>query len=368
MKSSENLPPTLSAERDALQNTLLAWFAQHARTLPWRVDRTPYRVWIAEIMLQQTQVETVRDYYLRFLERFPTLTTLAAAPQEAVLKMWEGLGYYRRARALHQAAQQVLEQHGGTLPASVEALRALPGIGEYTAGAIASLAFGIAAPALDGNGKRVLSRLRGWETPTDAALRTTLAALLPEAQPGTFNEALMELGALVCRPQAPNCAACPWRSHCAAHASGTPTRYPLPAPRRVLPHYDVVAAVTLREDGRVLTAQRRQEDMLGGLWEFPGGKREAGETLESALRREMLEELGIEVGVEELLITIRHTYTHFRITLYAYRCYWLAGEPQCIACAAFAWVDAAEMRALPMAVTDQKIAGVVEPLLLKRET
>jgi len=359
MSLDKEITTYLQARRTAAQQSLLAWFALHARNLPWRRDRTPYRVWVAEVMLQQTQVTKVQDYYMRFIARFPTVVALAEASLDDVLKQWEGLGYYSRARALHRAAQEVVARHGGELPADVEALRRLPGIGAYTAGAIASIAFGIPAPAVDANIRRVLARLLALTAPALSDLEEAASVLMPPETPGTFTEALMELGATLCRPKSPQCLLCPWRDFCRALALGQPETFPAPRPRKPIPHYDVVAAVTLRDDGRVLVARRRQKDMLGGLWEFPGGKREAGETLSEALRRELQEEMGIEVAVGEQLTVVQHAYTHFRITLYAFACRLVAGEPRCIECDAFRWATHEEIHALPMAVTDRKIAGIL---------
>ena len=356
----------LRAHRAEAQAALLAWFAAHARDLPWRTARTPYRIWVAEVMLQQTQVATVTDYYPRFLERFPTIEALAAATQGEVLKLWEGLGYYRRARALHRAAQIVIAEHGGELPVDVDALEALPGIGPYTAGAIASLAFDLPVPAVDGNVRRVMARVLALAEPSPAHLRDAVAEWIPQDAPGAFNEGLIELGATICTPQSPQCSLCPWRELCQGHASGDPTAFPAPKPRKSIPHYDVAAAVTLRGEEhtqQVLVAQRRPEDMLGGLWEFPGGKRHAGETLPEALRRELQEEMAVEVRVGEELIVVRHAYTHFRITLTAFLCELVAGTPRRIECADARWATLAEVRALPMAVTDRKIAERLEEYL-----
>lgn len=353
----------LQTHRAAAQESLLAWFAQHARDLPWRHGRTPYRVWVAEVMLQQTQVEKVRDYYERFIARFPTVAVLAEASLEDVLKLWEGLGYYSRARALHRAAQEVVAKHNGDLPADVDALRRLPGIGAYTAGAVASIAFGIPAPAVDGNVRRVMARVLAWSTPGAADLEDAVRAWLPADAPGAFTEALMELGATLCRPKSPQCLLCPWRDLCSACALGQPEAFPLPKPRKPVPHYDVVAAVTRRDDGRILVARRRMEDMLGGLWEFPGGKCEDGETLPAALCREMREELDVEVEVTpgEALTVVKHAYTHFRITLYAFDCRLAADSPppRCIECDDFRWATPEEIAALPMSVADRKIAGIL---------
>ncbi|MGC9357275.1 MAG: A/G-specific adenine glycosylase [Anaerolineae bacterium] len=359
MSLPEELRDHLTARRDEARENLLTWFEAHARDLPWRHNRTPYRVWVSEVMLQQTQVETVRGYYERFLEHLPTVHALADAPQEEVLKLWEGMGYYRRARSLHQAAREVVETYGGELPANVEALRSLPGIGAYTSGAIASLAFDLPAPAIDGNVRRVLARVLARERPTQSELESAVCLLIPEEAPGAFNEALIELGATLCRPQNPHCLLCPWHDLCRARELGHQEDYPAPRERREIPHYDVTAAVTVRKDGHILVAQRKQEAMLGGLWEFPGGKREGDETLAACLRRELQEELDIAVEVGEQLVEIKHGYTHFRITLYAYWCRLVAGDPRCLDCAAFRWVTPEELHTLPMAVTDRKIARAV---------
>ncbi len=351
--------------RAAFSEQLLTWFAHHARDLPWRQGRAPYRVWVAEVMLQQTQVETVIPYYERFLTRFPTVQALSSASLEEVLKAWEGLGYYARARNLHAAAQQVVNAHNGQLPETFEALLALPGVGRYIAGAVASIAFGRDVPAVDGNARRVLCRVfEIREDVTRSAVQRSLealaASLLPAGQAGAFNEALMELGATLCTPRAPFCDRCPLVDLCQAHAGGEPEALPVKRPRKRTPRYDVAAAVTVRDDGRVLVAQRNTDDMLGGLWEFPGGKREDGETLPQCLVREMREELDVKVEVGRELIAVEHAYTHLRITLHAFSCELVSGEPRCLDCAAFRWVGLAELDALPMSVVDRKVARALQ--------
>ncbi len=357
----------LAQHRVEVQARLLTWFASHARDLPWRHDRTPYRIWVSEVMLQQTQVETVRAYFLRFMARFPTVEALAAASQEEVLKLWEGLGYYRRARMLHAAAQEVVAQHGGALPADVETLQALPGIGPYTGGAIASLAFGIPVPAVDGNVRRVMARVLAQARPTPAEQRAAVAALIPDETPGAFNEALIELGATLCRPQQPRCLLCPWREFCQARQLGHQETFPAPRERKAIPHYNVAAAVTVR-DGKVLIARRPAKAMLGGLWEFPGGKQQDGETLPAALQRELQEEMAITVDVGALLLTLDHAYTHFRITLHAFWSRLVEGEPRCIECADFAWVTPDALDDYAMAVTDRQIAERVRSEFKGRAT
>ena len=365
---TESLPNQPSPE--SIATDLLAWIdSGQLRSMPWRAlpgeGRDPYAVWVSEVMLQQTQVATVIPYFQRWLERFPTVEALAAASQDEVLKAWEGLGYYSRARNLHKAARLIVLQHGCQLPAEHKALAALPGIGRYTAGAILSIAFGQRAAVLDGNVKRVISRLYDIEEDSGAAATVTrlwrLAESLVEAvdpdQAGPLNEALMDLGATLCVPQAPRCPICPLHQRCLASQRGTQELRPVKTPRKVLPYFDVTAAVLHRPEhpGQVLIAQRPSTGMLGGLWEFPGGKRHEGETLPECLRRELQEELGIDVEVGRHLISVRHAYTHFRITLHAFECRLLDGTPRSIGVADWRWVSLDELAAFPFPVTDQKI-------------
>jgi A/G-specific adenine glycosylase len=228
------------------------------------------------------------------------------------------------------------------------------------------MAFGISAPAVDGNVRRVMSRVLTISDPKPADLREAVALWIPEDEPGGFNEALMELGATICTPRAPRCLLCPWRELCRALAEGRQEAYPAPKPRKSIPHYDVTAAVTVREDGRVLVAQRLQDAMLGGLWEFPGGKRQEGESLPEALRRELMEEMDIDIAVGDQIAVVDHAYTHFRITLYAFICRLDAGEPRCLECQDFRWATCEEIRELPMAVTDRKIAESLERWFVER--
>lgn len=339
---------------------LLAWWDAGHAALPWRDRDDPYAIWVAEVMLQQTQISTVIPYYERWLARFPTVAALAAASLDEVLKLWEGLGYYSRARNLHAAAQKVVAERGGRLPDSVAGLKELPGIGPYTAGAIASIAFGRQVPVLDGNVIRVLSRLTDLEADvTETAIKRALwklaGSLVPVERPGAFNQALMELGQRICVPAAPRCHDCPVADLCLARLRGTQLERPVRPPRRNTPHYDVVAGVIYRDDGRFLIARRPLDGLLGGLWEFPGGKKEEDENLPQALQREIREELALEIAVGAPLLTVRHAYTHFRITLHAFRARHVAGEPQHLGVADHAWVTLDELDAYPFAVTDGKI-------------
>jgi A/G-specific adenine glycosylase len=339
---------------------LLAWWDEGHADLPWRRGRDAYGIWVAEIMLQQTQITTVIPYYERWMERLPTVEALAGASLDEVLKLWEGLGYYSRARNLHEAARMVVSAYGGRIPDRVEGLLRLKGVGRYTAGAIASIAFGRRAAVLDGNVIRVLSRILDYPedvTTTGAKkyLWEVAEGLVPEERPGEFNQALMELGQRICLPAVPQCHLCPVAEYCLARAHGTQLERPVRPRRKETPHFDVVAGVIWREDGRFLIGQRPVEGLLGGLWEFPGGKVQPGESLEAALRREIEEELAMEIEVGRPVVTIQHGYTHFRITLYAFHARYVGGEVQHIGVADHAWVTLADLDRYAFALTDRKI-------------
>ena len=313
---------------------LVAWHDLHQRLLPWRDqaagERNPYAVWISEIMAQQTRLETVVDYFVRWMERYPSVEILAAADQQDVLKQWEGLGYYARARNLHRAAGIIVEQHGGVLPDDRKSLLALPGIGEYTVGAVLSIAFNRPEPILDGNVKRVLARLADVDTPIGDTetlkhlwwLARCLVESTAVGTAGSCNEAMMELGATICTPTNPRCLICPLAGHCRALRNGTHLERPVKQPRKKTPHYDVAAGVIWQDlpyRSPFLIAQRLQDGMLGGLWEFPGGKLEAeDENLHVCLRREIDEELAMDIEVGDFLTSVDHAFTHFRITLHAF--------------------------------------------------
>lgn len=338
-----------------IQDPLLRWFQANARDLPWRKNRTPYAVWVSEIMLQQTQVATVIDYFNRFMKRFPTVETLARAKQDSVLKLWEGLGYYSRGRNLHKAAQTIVADYGGQLPDTVDELQKIPGIGRYTAGAIASIAFHKPAPILDGNVIRVLSRVfRVKGNPKETAIKNQLwelaDRLVHTEHPGDFNEAMMELGAMVCTPSNPQCIACPLNTECQAYRHGEQESLPVRQKQAPLPHYTIVVGVVYKGD-TILIDKRRQNALLGGLWEFPGGKKQTGESFKAAVAREVKEETGIEIEVGKRLGLVKHTYSHFKITLHAYSCTYLSGAAKPLGCDAVKWVapDALKKYAFPAA-------------------
>lgn len=353
------------ARTERIHERLLEWYATEARELPWRRTRDPYAILVSEIMLQQTRVETAIAYFERFMAQFPSIEALAEASIDEVLKVWQGLGYYRRAHNLHAAARRTVEEHGGSLPDDVKQLRSLPGIGAYTAGAVASIAFGRNQPALDGNIIRVLTRV--YRIQGDPSRAATRAQILQHAQALTrlgsaseINQALMDLGARICRPRTPDCGACPITNECDAHHAGEETAYPRNPKRQPVPHRTVVAGVVWEGEpyakgARVLVAKRRTGDMLGGLWEFPGGCVESGETPEEALHRELREELAIEVNSLTPLVTVRHTYTHFRMTMHVYSCRHCAGEPVAIECDDLAWTTLQRLDEYAFSKADLKV-------------
>jgi len=346
----------LSAE---LAEKLLAWYAVNARTLPWRGHPDPYAVWVSEIMLQQTQVDTVSPYFERWMARFPTLEALAAASEQEVLALWEGLGYYSRARNLWRAARQVWEA-GGQMPRTAADLALLPGVGRYTAAAIASMAFGQDEAALDGNIRRVLAWVFNVTLPArspegERQLWALAQQHLPPGRAGDYNQALMDLGSQICTPRAPACLVCPLQALCQAAALGLQAERPVMSARPPVPLWTVTAAVIWRAD-RVLIARRPSRGLLGGLWEFPGGKLEPGETLPEGLRREIAEELAVEIAVGAELGVYRHAYTHFKVVLHAFACTLVTGEPQPQVASELCWALPAELPDFPMGKIDRQIA------------
>ena len=329
-----------------IQRALLAFFDGQRRDLPWRREKDPYRVWVSEVMLQQTRAETVCRYYERWLQQFPALEDLAAAPLDNVLKAWEGLGYYSRARNLQQAAQLVRERHQGSLPRQLEQLRELPGVGAYTAGAIASIAFGINTPAVDGNVTRVLCRLLNQPRLSPAQLQSHAARLVPAERPGDFNQALMELGATICTPRAPRCRQCPVQDHCIAHKRGTQLKRPAPPPKKTLPQREFIALVVRDAHQRVLLRQRPAQGLLAGMWEFPGGQVDQRNDEEA---RRLLRAFTGSRARPSYADTIAHTFSHFTAQYHAYtlqlRTRGTARNPE------LAWVDlsALDQHALPTA-------------------
>jgi A/G-specific adenine glycosylase len=368
------------AQLRSLRELLLSWWRQHGRhSIPWKLNPgggppepsdslDPYPIWVAEVMLQQTQLQVVLPYWQRWMDAFPTLEALAAAEEHDVLLLWQGLGYYSRARRLLAGARQLQAQMAApqSWPQDIESWLALPGIGRSTAGSILSSAFNQPFAILDGNVKRVLARLIACERPPARELKRfweLSEALLDPERARDFNQALMDLGATLCTPRNPSCEQCPWQLHCAAYAAGDPAAYPVTETSRELPFQVIGVGVVLNEFGQVLIDQRLNEGLLGGLWEFPGGKQEPGEAIEATIRRELQEELAIEAEVGDELITLEHAYSHKRLRFVVHLCRWLSGEPQPLASQQVQWVDPAQLGDYPFPAANARIiAALLERL------
>lgn len=348
----------------SIQTQLLNWYNKNARELPWRSDPGPYKVWISEIMLQQTRVESVLPYFERFLSRFPNISSLATAEMEEVLRLWEGLGYYSRARNLHKAAQELMQSYKGVLPDKARELQKLPGIGKYTAAAIASIAFGEPIAAVDGNIKRIYARLLALNealgTPGfENKVNSYAQEMIPQNRPGDYTQALMDLGSAICLPQNPNCKACPIAIHCKAFEQEKQNQLPVIIAKSPVPHYEVCVAVFLL-NGKVLLSQREAKGLLAGLWEFPGGKRETSDQcLEDCLMRELKIKTGCDlpdINKQDKMGVFRHAYTHYKISVHAWRIV-LSDEPTQDFPANLRWVDLADLPNYPMGKVARLIAN-----------
>lgn len=354
------------AWKRSFRKKLLAWYVDNERDLPWRRDRDPYRVWVSEVMLQQTQVETVRSYFQRFIRQFPSVERLAAADEQQVLRLWEGLGYYRRARGLHAAAQQIVNEHGSQFPQDVATLQKLPGIGRYTAGAIVSIAFDRPAPILEANTVRLFSRLvayRGDTTSTAGQKRLWQVAeeLLPAKDFSRFNQALMELGSLVCTPVDPDCRRCPASKLCHAHREGIV--HEIGRTKKRLKFTEVrEAAVVVRKQGKVLLRQCGADERWSGLWDFPRfaidseGPLFAKREIEQKVERQT----GVTCCLGPQLKTIKHGVTRFRITLDCYEATQTGGRLRNTRQMPARWITPAELVDYPLSTTGRKIAKLLE--------
>ncbi|MEX2479130.1 MAG: A/G-specific adenine glycosylase [Gracilimonas sp.] len=312
---------------------LLTWYQDHKRQMPWRDEPDPYKIWVSEIMLQQTRVDQATPYFQSFISLFPTVYDLAKAEQQEVLKAWEGLGYYSRARNLHSAAKMVVDEYDGKLPETYDEVIKLKGIGPYTAAAVTSIAFNKPNAVVDGNVIRVLTRYFGIEedtrsTKTRNKVQEFANELIDEDRPGDFNQALMELGSEVCSPSNPSCMDCPVQSGCVAAKMTKTDVIPYKSPAKKKPHHVIGVGIIEDENGKLLIALRPEDAMLGGLWEFPGGKQKEGEEIQDTVQRELKEELGVEVKAYKELMSLKHTYSHFSITMHAWFCKLISGTPQ----------------------------------------
>jgi A/G-specific adenine glycosylase len=338
---------------------MIGWYQRNHRKLSWRKTSNSYFIWVSEVMLQQTQVKTVLNYYPSFIKKFPTIRQLASASLEEVLKSWELLGYYARARNLHRAAKIIIDQYDGTIPSNYKKFRGLPGVGDYISAAVTSIAFNQPYAALDGNVKRVLARLLLTDLPvnkqtSNKTYQSQANRLLDPANPGIFNQAMMELGATVCKPAVPLCADCPVTIFCKAFQQNKQTSYPRKIKKSKIPEYRIAIGVIKKSD-KFLIAKRPPEGMLGGLWEFPGGKIKEGELPADACVREVKEELNLSVKVEKYLVQVKHAYTHFKVVIEVFICNHPRGEIILNGLTDYRWVNFSELVNYPIPSANHKI-------------
>ena len=355
----------VSKEITLFRNNLLAWFETHRRELPWRETEDPYCIWVSEVMLQQTQVKKVLEYYQRFVSRFPDVESLAEAALQDLLKTWEGLGYYARARNLRKAAQVVVRDFDGEIPVDYAAFRQLPGVGDYIAAAVQSIAFNQPYAVVDGNVKRVLARLFLIETPINQSASAKIFQeqadlLLDHTVPGVFNQAMMELGATVCRPQSPTCIVCPVNAVCRGFQTARQAEFPVRQKPKPLPEYHLVAGV-IHRGNRILITQRKSEGLLGGLWEFPVGKIQAKESAEQACVRAIGEETNLLVEPIKYLTRVKHAYTHFKIVMDVFHCIYQSGEVVLNEAVDYRWITVDQIDQFPFPRSNHKFI----PLLIQ---
>ncbi|WP_269609054.1 8-oxo-dGTP diphosphatase MutT [Prochlorococcus marinus] len=361
----------------SIQNSLLEWFRENGRHwIPWKLKKdgsipqsgeslSPYGIWIAEVMLQQTQLKVVIPYWEKWMEVFPSLPSLTEADLESVLMLWQGLGYYSRANRIHQSSKKLIEflgentdQDPYSWPNRIDQWMFLPGIGRSTAGSIVSSAFDLPAPILDGNVKRILSRLLAIERKSikdEKKLWEFSSLLISKISPRNFNQALMDLGANICTPQKPSCSSCPLQKFCVAYADYDPNNFPKKEMTRIKPIQEIGIGLVFNKNGELLIDQRLESSSMGGMWEFPGGKKISSESIENTIERELKEELGIVVKVGQKLLSFEHAYTHKKLYFTVHICEWISGEPKPLASQKLLWVSPDKLFEFPFPAANTKI-------------
>lgn len=349
-----------------IQKRLLHWYQRHHRMLPWRATSDPYCIWVSEVMLQQTQTKTVLSYFDKFITQFPNVQCLAASDLQDVLKAWEGMGYYARARNLHRAAKIIVSEHNSKIPDNWTSIRRLPGVGDYIAAAVLSIAYNQPCAVVDGNVKRVLARLYKIKAPvnkssSDKTFKAAGKGLLDLGRPGTFNQAVMELGATLCNPKSPACNNCPLQSFCRAFKDNLVAEYPkrIKPPPTPLHH---IAVGVVYKNNRMLITRRKPEGLLGGLWEFPGGKVAKDESPESACVREIMEEVNLNVNVVSYITRVKHAYTHFKIHLDVFACQYISGNVKLNGPVDFRWITLQEIDQFPFPKANHKFIPLLNDI------
>ncbi len=348
---------------------LVGWYQKHHRKLPWRESHDPYHIWISEVMLQQTQVKTVIPYFLNFMNQFPRIDDLARSDLQLVLKMWEGLGYYARARNFYKAANIVMDELDGKIPDNMEAFKKLPGVGDYIGAAVQSIAFGHPHAVVDGNVKRVAARLFCLSHPVNKPsshnfFKPYADKLLDKKDPAVFNQAMMELGALVCTPNNPDCRTCSVSEFCSAFVSNKMHDFPKRIKPKKVPTYHIAAGIVRKQD-KLLITRRKLDGLLGGLWEFPGGKVKKGEAAQNACIREVNEETGLGVVIESHLTTVHHAYTHFKIKMDVFYCMYLSGRVQLKGPIDHKWITLKQIHKFAFPRANLKFIPLIEDTSLK---
>jgi A/G-specific adenine glycosylase len=379
VSSQAEEPCGIPPEHHVLVRTLLDWFSRNARALPWRREYSPYQVWVSEIMLQQTQAERAATYFERWMRRFHDIRSVAEADFEELLKFWEGLGYYRRVRNLHKAAREIMLRHGGELPLDHALLRSLPGIGEYTAGAILSIAGNEPVPAVDANVERVFARLFDIDAPVKTPIAANYvhhmaAALIPPGEARAFNQAIMELGALICG-RTPRCGICPLGKYCRAKHLGIAAERPVPGKKYGYTALDIISGVLMHE-GLIFIQKRLDSGVWAGLWEFPGGRLEPGEKPSAGIVREFFEETEFSVLVTSYLGVVRHSYTRYRINMHCFVCAFASAPakreevpaPVLHAATDYRWEHPAELEKYTFPAGHRKLLDAWLPALLEAAT
>jgi len=345
-----------------MKNKLLRWYDQNNYEFPWRNCNDPYKTWISEVMLQQTQVKTARPYFDKWMSHFPTVIDVANSDIDIILKYWEGLGYYSRAHNIKKASDIICNTMKSKLP-NDERLKDLPGIGDYMYGAIMSIAFNRPLPAIDGNVKRVFSRLlcKNFESTQDIReLKEYIESKIHNKRPGCFNQAIMDLGREICKPQNPVCEKCPISKFCKAYKNNTISTYPIKKKLKKIPLFDVVVGYIQNQQEKFIITKRPKEKMLGGLWELPGGKRESGESLKSSLMREIKEELSINIKVDKKIGIIQHSYSHMKIKLHGYYCRVKSGKIKLNASDKLEWINFSDINKYSFPTASHKLFKEME--------